>query len=117
MRERSVLEFMPKMAEAPFGPAIVTADEIADPSNLDIRLRINGKTLQQSNTRELIFSIEKLISYVSGVCTLAVGDLLFTGTPPGVGFARKPPIYLKAGDTVEVEIEGLGILRNPVVAG
>ncbi len=101
---------------APFGPAIVTADEIAEPGNLDIRLRLNGQILQESNTRELIFPIEKLVSYVSDVCTLAVGDLLFTGTPPGVGFARKPPVYLKAGDIVEVEIEGLGTLRNPVVA-
>ncbi|HUT88290.1 MAG TPA: fumarylacetoacetate hydrolase family protein [Thermoguttaceae bacterium] len=101
---------------APFGPALVTADEIDDPGNLGIRLRLNGQTMQDSNTDQLIFSVEELIAYVSGVSTLAPGDLIFTGTPPGVGMARKPPVLLKPGDTVEVEIDGVGILRNPVVA-
>ncbi len=101
---------------APFGPALVTADEIDDPGNLAIRLRLNGRTMQDSNTDQLIFSVEELIAYVSGVCTLAPGDLIFTGTPPGVGMARKPPVLLKPGDTVEVEIDRVGILRNPVVA-
>jgi len=101
---------------APFGPALVTADEIGDPGNLGIRLRLNGRTMQDSNTDQLIFSVEELIAYVSGVCTLAPGDLIFTGTPPGVGMARKPPVLLKPGDTVEVEIDRLGVLRNPVVA-
>jgi len=101
---------------APFGPALVTADEIGDPGNLGIRLRLNGQTMQDSNTDQLIFSVEELIAYVSGVCTLAPGDLIFTGTPPGVGMARKPPVLLKPGDTVEVEIDRLGVLRNPVVA-
>lgn len=101
---------------APFGPALVTADEIADPNRLSIRLRLNGQVMQESNTAQFIFPVERLISYVSDVCTLAPGDLIFTGTPSGVGFARKPPTYLKPGDVVEVEIERLGILRNPVKA-
>ena len=101
---------------APFGPALVTADEIADPNRLGIRLRVNGRTMQDSNTSQFIFPVERLISYVSDVCTLVPGDVIFTGTPPGVGFARKPPAYLKPGDVVEVEIEHLGVLRNPVKA-
>jgi 2-keto-4-pentenoate hydratase/2-oxohepta-3-ene-1,7-dioic acid hydratase in catechol pathway len=102
---------------APIGPALVTADEIPEPGNLKIQLRLNGQVMQDSTTAQLIFSVEELISYVSGVCTLSPGDLIFTGTPSGVGFARKPPVLLKPGDTVEVEIEKLGVLRNPVVAG
>ena len=101
---------------APFGPALVTSDEVSDPGNLNIALRIDGVTLQNSNTRQLIFSIDQLISYVSGVCKLKPGDVIFTGTPPGVGAARKPPIFLRPGNRVEVEIEGLGVLENPVVA-
>ncbi|MBN2474053.1 MAG: fumarylacetoacetate hydrolase family protein [Pirellulales bacterium] len=101
---------------APFGPVLVTADEIPDPGNLRVRLRLNGQTMQDSSTSQLIFPVDELIEYISGVCTLSPGDLIFTGTPPGVGFARKPPVFLKPGDTVEVEIDGLGILRNPVVS-
>ncbi|MFO0904620.1 MAG: fumarylacetoacetate hydrolase family protein [Pirellulales bacterium] len=101
---------------APFGPALVTPDEVGDPGQLYISLRVDGRTLQDSNTRQLIFSIDKLIAYVSSVCTLKPGDVIFTGTPPGVGGARKPPIYLQPGNQVEVEIERLGILANPVVA-
>lgn len=100
---------------APFGPALVTADEVSDPGNLKIQLRLNGQVMQDSSTRQLIFPVEELVAYVSTVCTLAPGDLIFTGTPPGVGMARKPPVWLKPGDAVEVEIEGLGVLRNPVV--
>ena len=80
------------------------------------RLRRNGQTMQHSNTRQLIFSVPQLIAYVSSVCTLSPGDLIFTGTPPGVGAARKPPVFLQPGDVVEVEIERLGILRNEVIA-
>jgi 2-keto-4-pentenoate hydratase/2-oxohepta-3-ene-1,7-dioic acid hydratase in catechol pathway len=76
---------------------------------------VDGQTLQDSNTRQLIFRIDQLVSYVSGVCTLKPGDVIFTGTPPGVGAARKPPIFLRPGNRVEVEIERLGILENPVV--
>ncbi len=102
---------------APTGPHLVTADEVPDPHALQIRLRLNGETLQDSNTREFIFTVPQLIAYLSQVLTLEPGDLIFTGTPPGVGIARKPPVFLKAGDEVEVEIERIGMLRNPVVAG
>jgi 2-keto-4-pentenoate hydratase/2-oxohepta-3-ene-1,7-dioic acid hydratase in catechol pathway len=101
---------------APLGPELVTADEIPDPGNLHIELRINGRVMQDSSTRELIFSVPDLVAYISGVCTLAPGDLIYTGTPAGVGFARKPPVFLQPGDVVEVEIERIGVLRNPVVA-
>jgi 2-keto-4-pentenoate hydratase/2-oxohepta-3-ene-1,7-dioic acid hydratase in catechol pathway len=101
---------------APFGPALVTADEVPDPGNLKIQLRLNGQTMQDSSTAQLIFSVDKLIAYLSTVCTLAPGDLIFTGTPPGVGMARKPPVFLKPGDVTEVEIAGLGVLRNALLA-
>ena len=97
-------------------PELVTPDEVGDAGSLNICLRLNGQTMQQSNTKQLIFPIDQLISYVSDVCTLKVGDVLFTGTPPGVGVARKPPVFLKPGDVVEVEIEKIGLLRNCVVA-
>jgi 2-keto-4-pentenoate hydratase/2-oxohepta-3-ene-1,7-dioic acid hydratase in catechol pathway len=101
---------------APCGPALITRDEVPRPGKLRIQFRLNGRTLQDSNTDQLIFPIDELVAYVSQVCTLEPGDLIFTGTPPGVGFARKPPIFLQAGDVAEVEIEGLGVLSNPVVA-
>lgn len=101
---------------APFGPELVTADEVGDPGKLRIALRLNGQTMQDSTTAQLIFSIAQLVAYVSQACTLMPGDVIFTGTPPGVGAARKPPVFLKPGDQVEVEIEKLGVLRNPVVA-
>ncbi len=101
---------------APFGPELVTADEVGDPGRLRIAFRLNGQTLQDSNTSQLIFSVAELVAYISQICTLLPGDVIFTGTPPGVGFARKPPILLKPGDVCEVEIERLGVLRNPVVA-
>ncbi len=100
---------------APFGPHLVTRDEVSDPGNLAIRLRLNGKTLQDSRTDQLIFNVPQLIAYLSQVCTLMPGDVIFTGTPPGVGFARKPPVLLKPGDTCEVEIEKVGMLRNAFV--
>jgi 2-keto-4-pentenoate hydratase/2-oxohepta-3-ene-1,7-dioic acid hydratase in catechol pathway len=102
---------------APTGPHLVTADEVPNPHTLAIRLRLNGRTMQDSNTSQMIFSVGQTVEYLSRVFTLEPGDLIFTGTPPGVGFARKPPIFLKAGDTVEVEIERLGRLCNPVVQG
>jgi 2-keto-4-pentenoate hydratase/2-oxohepta-3-ene-1,7-dioic acid hydratase in catechol pathway len=102
---------------APTGPMIVSADEVPDPCNLGIRLRINGVTMQDSNTRQMIFPPAALVAYLSQVVTLLPGDLIFTGTPPGVGVARKPPVWLKSGDVVEVEIDGLGVLRNPVMQG
>jgi len=101
---------------APMGPAIVSADEVADPHNLDISLTINGDTMQHSNTKNLIFRIPDLIEYLSAVFTLESGDVISTGTPAGVGFARKPPRFLKPGDDMVVRVEGLGELRNPVAA-
>jgi 2-keto-4-pentenoate hydratase/2-oxohepta-3-ene-1,7-dioic acid hydratase in catechol pathway len=102
---------------APTGPVIVTADEGIDPHNLKIQLRLNGTTMQNSSTKEFIFGVPALLSFLSQVVTLEPGDLIFTGTPPGVGIARKPtPVLLKPGDVVEVEIEGIGVLKNPCVA-
>ena len=100
----------------PMGPYLVSADEIADPHVLDISLRIGSETLQHSNTRELIFKIPDLIAFLSSVVTLEPGDVVATGTPSGVGFVRKPPRYLQPGDEVIVTIEGIGELRNPVIA-
>lgn len=102
---------------APCGPYLVTKDEIKDPHKLGIKLRLNSHTMQDSCTSQFIFSIPEIIAYISQVFTLLPGDMIFTGTPPGVGIARKPPVFLKAGDLCEVEIEGLGVLRNPVVMG
>ena len=101
---------------APCGPFLVTSEEVSDPHALAIRLRLNGQLMQDSSTRELIFTIPQLIAYISDIVTFAPGDIISTGTPPGVGFARKPPVYLKAGDVVEVEVDQVGTLRNPVVA-
>jgi 2-keto-4-pentenoate hydratase/2-oxohepta-3-ene-1,7-dioic acid hydratase in catechol pathway len=99
---------------APAGPVLVTKDEVKDPHNLPIRLRLNDQVMQNSNTNQMIFGVPELLVYLSQVFTLEPGDLIYTGTPPGVGVARKPPVFLKDGDVVEVEIEGLGLLRNPV---
>ena len=101
---------------APMGPWIVTADEIADPHTLDIQLDINGEMMQNSNTRELIFKVPDLISFLSSVFTLEPGDIVSTGTPSGVGVARKPPRFLRPGDKVTVKIPKIGELSNPVVA-
>lgn len=101
---------------APIGEFVATKDEITDPHNLRIQFRLNGETLQNSTTNELIFKIPELIEFLSRSITLEPGDIIATGTPPGVGFARKPPIFLIDGDIAEVEIEGLGILSNPVNA-
>jgi acylpyruvate hydrolase len=100
----------------PLGPALVSADEIADPHALDIRVSIGGEVLQSSNTRHLIFTIPQLIAYLSSVMTLEPGDVIATGTPAGVGAARNPQRWLKPGDVVRVEISSLGALENPVVA-
>ncbi len=100
----------------PIGPFLVTADEIADPHNLDISLTLNGNTMQKSNTLNLIFRIPYLIAYLSQTMTLLPGDILSTGTPGGVGVFRNPPIFLQAGDTVSVTIAGLGTLTNHIVA-
>lgn len=104
------------VATGGFGPWIVTADEIADPTQFDLRTRLNGTEVQHTRTDELIFDIPTLIEYISAFTPLAPGDVIATGTPEGVGFARKPPLWMKAGDVVEVEISGVGLLRNPVIA-
>jgi 2-keto-4-pentenoate hydratase/2-oxohepta-3-ene-1,7-dioic acid hydratase in catechol pathway len=98
----------------PLGPTLVTADEIPDPQALALRCVINGEVLQQGSTSDMIFSVAELIAFLSRDTTLAPGTLILTGTPPGVGFARKPPVFLAAGDRVQVEIDGIGVLENPV---
>lgn len=98
---------------APLGPWIETD---LDPDNVRIMTRLNGRVMQDSNTSDMIFSCRQLIAYLSANMTLLPGTVIMTGTPSGVGFARKPPVFLRAGDTVEIEIEGIGVLRNPVVA-
>lgn len=99
----------------PLGPYIVTADEIPDPQTLAIRCRVNGETLQDANTSQMIFGVAELIAYCSRFMTLEVGDIIATGTPSGVGFARNPPIFLQHGDVCEIEIERIGVLTNPCV--
>lgn len=100
---------------APTGPWIVTKDEVPDPHNLRISLTLNGVTMQDSSTSNLIFKIPFLVSYLSQSVTWETGDLISTGTPPGVGVFRKPPVFLKSGDTMSVTVEKLGTLTNPVV--
>jgi 2-keto-4-pentenoate hydratase/2-oxohepta-3-ene-1,7-dioic acid hydratase in catechol pathway len=99
----------------PTGPYLVTRDEVPEPHNLAIQARVNGTVLQNSNTGKMIFHIPQLIEYISASITMEPGDIIATGTPEGVGAFREPPIYLKAGDELEVEIEKLGVLKNPVV--
>lgn len=99
---------------APIGPDLVTPDEVSDPHDLGIRCILNGQTVQDSRTTQLIFNIDELIAYLSHVFTLTPGDLIFTGTPPGVGMARDPQIWLKGGDTVVCELDEIGRLENPV---
>lgn len=98
----------------PLGPAIVTTDEIRDPGSLPIKIRVSGEELQNSSTSDLIFSVPHIISYLSQGMTLLPGTVILTGTPEGVGQGRKPERWLKSGDVCEVEIEGIGVLRNPV---
>jgi 2-keto-4-pentenoate hydratase/2-oxohepta-3-ene-1,7-dioic acid hydratase in catechol pathway len=99
----------------PLGPVLVTRDEIPDPNRLAIRTILNGKVMQDSNTSDMVFDVPALIEFLSSSKTLLPGTVILTGTPHGVGFARKPPVFLKAGDTVTIEIEGIGALTNPVV--
>lgn len=98
----------------PFGPCLVTRDEIPDPQDLSIRCSVNGRQLQDSHTSLMIFPVRELIAFISSGITLRPGDILSTGTPDGVGFARKPPVFLKDGHEVVVAISGIGELRNPV---
>jgi len=101
---------------APMGPWIVTRDEVADPHALEIRMTINGEVLQQSNTRMMIFGVPALVEYISGITPLEVGDVISTGTPAGVGMGRTPPRWLRPGDEMVIDIEGIGRLRNRTVA-
>ena len=97
----------------PVGP-LVPASQVPDPQQLRVRAILNGETMQDASTADMIFSVAEIISFISQGITLEPGDLILTGTPPGVGFARKPPIFLRAGDEITVEIDGLGSLSNPV---
>jgi 2-keto-4-pentenoate hydratase/2-oxohepta-3-ene-1,7-dioic acid hydratase in catechol pathway len=103
-------------ATGPLGPVMVTADEIPDPTRLTLVTRLNGQEMQRSGTDLLIYSIPKVIKFVSDFTSLAPGDIIATGTPAGVGHRRTPPVWMKPGDILEVEISGIGVLRNPVVA-
>ena len=96
----------------PLGPCLVTADELPDPHNLSIRTRVNGETMQDGHTSDLIFDVPALLEFLSADTTLLPGTVILTGTPSGVGMGHKPPVFLKDGDAVEVEIEGIGVLRN-----
>jgi 2-keto-4-pentenoate hydratase/2-oxohepta-3-ene-1,7-dioic acid hydratase in catechol pathway len=99
---------------APVGPYIADRTEIPDPHVLELKLWVNGKQMQGGNTKTFIFDVRYIVSYLSGLMTLSPGDLIATGTPPGVGFARKPPVFLQPGDTCRLEITGLGQIENPV---
>ena len=99
----------------PFGPWIVTADEIPNPNILDIECVLNGQTMQKSNTKDMIFSVAQIISFLSQSTTILPGTLILTGTPEGVGFTKKPPVFLSPGDELETKIQGIGTLKNPVV--
>lgn len=99
-----------------FGPWMVTADEVAPGRELKLETRLNGKVVQSSHTGHMIFSVPRLISYASTIFTLVPGDVIITGTPAGVGWSKKPPVFMKPGDVVEVEIEDVGLLRNPIAA-
>jgi len=102
-------------ATGPLGPVLVTTDEIADPTRLTLVTRVNGREMQRSGTDMLIYSIPRIISFVSDFTSLAPGDVIATGTPAGVGHRRTPPVWMKPGDVLEVEISGIGTLRNPVI--
>jgi 2-keto-4-pentenoate hydratase/2-oxohepta-3-ene-1,7-dioic acid hydratase in catechol pathway len=101
----------------PIGPWIVTVDEFSDPGDLRITCTLNGETVQDARTKDLIFKVPELVSYLSGLVRLLPGDLVFTGTPAGVGLSRQPPRFLRPGDTLISEIEGIGAMTTTVVAG
>ena len=115
--QRHTSQFTPGknfVATGPFGPVMVTADEIPDISKLRIATRLNGQVMQEAGFDQLIFTIAHCIEYCSGFTRLEPGDVIATGTPGGVGFKREPPLFMKAGDVVEVDIPGIGLLRNPI---
>lgn len=98
----------------PLGPVVVTPDEFGDPQDKRLLARVNGETMQDSTTAEMIFGVAEIVSFLSHACTLEPGDVILTGTPWGVGGFRDPPVFLQPGDTVEIEVEGIGTLANPV---
>jgi len=100
----------------PIGPAIVSSDELSDPDDLELACSVDGEVLQRGRTRDMVFSVPELVARISAVCPLLPGDIIFTGTPPGVGMARTPPRFLSGGTTLVSTIEGVGELRNPMVA-
>ncbi len=102
---------------APLGPVLVTPDELGNRDDVGVACRVDGEVVQQSRTSDLIFSVPELIAWISNVCSLETGDLIYTGTPAGVGDSREPPRYLSPGSVVETEIEGVGTMRNACVAG
>ena len=101
----------------PIGPCVVTSDELPNPENVRLRTYLNGKIMQNGSTAEWVFSLPRLLSFLSETMTLEPGDIVSTGTPAGVGVFRRPPIFLRPGDLVRLEIEGIGVLENPVIAG
>jgi 2-keto-4-pentenoate hydratase/2-oxohepta-3-ene-1,7-dioic acid hydratase in catechol pathway len=115
-RQHSVAVGKNFLATGGFGPWLVGRDEIPDPSQLTLTTRLNGVEVQRGDTADMIFSVPQIIAYVSAFTPLEPGDVISTGTPPGVGMARKPPLWLKPGDVVEVEISRIGVLRNTVAA-
>ena len=118
--QRHTSQFTPGknfQASGSFGPFLVTADEIPDPKALTLKTRLNGQVMQDTTTDQMIFDIPRLIAYISTFAELLPGDVIATGTPGGVGFARKPPVFMQPGDVVEVDITQVGVLRNPIAAG
>jgi 2-keto-4-pentenoate hydratase/2-oxohepta-3-ene-1,7-dioic acid hydratase in catechol pathway len=118
--QRHTTQFTPGknfLKSGSFGPWLVTADEIPDPTKLTLETRLNGQVMQHTSTADMIFSITRQIAYISTFTELVPGDVIATGTPGGVGAARTPPVFMKPGDTVEVEISGVGLLRNGIVEG
>jgi 2-keto-4-pentenoate hydratase/2-oxohepta-3-ene-1,7-dioic acid hydratase in catechol pathway len=98
----------------PMGPCVVSANAVGDPQRLSLQLRLNGRVMQDASTAQMVFPVAALVSILSSFVTLERGDVISTGTPSGVGFARKPPVFLKSGDVLEAEIAGIGVLQNPV---
>ena len=100
---------------APIGPCIVTTDELTTPNSVRLTTRLNGKTMQDGNTSEWLFPLPRLISFLSQVMVLEPGDVVTTGTPAGVGYFKKPQVFMRPGDTIEIEAQGIGVLRNRLV--
>jgi 2-keto-4-pentenoate hydratase/2-oxohepta-3-ene-1,7-dioic acid hydratase in catechol pathway len=101
---------------APIGPCIVTADEMTAPDKVALRTRLNGRTMQDGSTADWLFPLPRLIGYLASIMTLEPGDIVTTGTPAGVGYFKNPQVFMKPGDVIEIEAEGIGVLRNHIVA-